>query len=320
MKAGVTPSKTDRGYQRGSSASAATAEFDPERTFTIQGWTMRSWTAARPSKLEPGPYPALPYVHEDTAAAWTNYPLGLTASGRLRRPLPLAPDPAPARTSTMCQPKTAFDGTRSETSAGLPISSRASPSPAMKRVAVFGNAGGGKSTLARHLAELTGLPLHVIDKIQYGPAGETVPHERYLHFHSELLRGDAWIIDGFGCVASAWERFAAADTLIHVDLPLALHHWWVTKRLIKGIFVEPEGWPAGSPIWSSSISSYKVLWQCHRRLTPRYRQMLAGAASKCVHRLRSPRAMRLFLENVRREQDIREGVWSAARPSRTYRC
>ena len=30
----------------------------------------------------------------------------------------------------------------------------------MKRVAVFGNAGGGKSTLARTLAELTQLPLH----------------------------------------------------------------------------------------------------------------------------------------------------------------
>ena len=29
----------------------------------------------------------------------------------------------------------------------------------MKKIAVFGNAGGGKSTLARELAELTSLPL-----------------------------------------------------------------------------------------------------------------------------------------------------------------
>jgi adenylate kinase family enzyme len=29
----------------------------------------------------------------------------------------------------------------------------------MKRVAIFGNAGGGKSTLARELAAITGLPL-----------------------------------------------------------------------------------------------------------------------------------------------------------------
>ena len=33
----------------------------------------------------------------------------------------------------------------------------------MKKVAVFGNAGGGKSTLSKRLAEMTGLPLVVLD-------------------------------------------------------------------------------------------------------------------------------------------------------------
>ena len=41
----------------------------------------------------------------------------------------------------------------------------------MKKVAVFGNAGGGKSTLARRLAELTGLPLYVIDKMRFRTGG-----------------------------------------------------------------------------------------------------------------------------------------------------
>src|SRR5689334_5974714 len=48
----------------------------------------------------------------------------------------------------------------------------------------------------------------------------------------------------------------------------------------------PEGWPADSPIWISTMNSYKVLWRCHRRLTPRYRQLVADeAASKRVHHL-----------------------------------
>ena len=158
--------------------------------------------------------------------------------------------------------------------------------PTMKRVAVFGNAGGGKSTLAKRLAEMTGLPLHPLDLIQYRPGGGEVPREQYLQAHAELLRRAEWIIDGFGCVASAWERFARADTLVYVDLPLATHHWWVTKRLAKGLFVNPEGWPANSPIWASTIDSFKVLWRCHRRLTPRYRQLVAdAAASKRVHHL-----------------------------------
>ena len=172
----------------------------------------------------------------------------------------------------------------------------------MKRVAVFGNAGGGKSTLARRLAEITRLPLYPLDLIQFKAGGGKVPHEEYLAAHAELLRRDAWIIDGFGNVATAWERFAAADTLVYLDLPLVTHHWFVAKRLLKGLFVPPEGWPENSPLWSSTIDSYKVIWLCHRGLTPKYRQLVADvAASKRVHHLTSRAAISTFFDAVERE-------------------
>jgi adenylate kinase family enzyme len=69
----------------------------------------------------------------------------------------------------------------------------------MRKVAVFGNAGGGNSTLARQLAEVTRLPLYPLDAIQYKPGGGEVPHAESLKAHKELLSRDAWIIDGFGC-------------------------------------------------------------------------------------------------------------------------
>src|SRR3954470_19524229 len=86
--------------------------------------------------------------------------------------------------------------------------------PPMKRVAVFGNTGGGKSTLAKRLAELTRLPLYPVDLIQFRPGGGEVTHDEYLTAHADLLRRDAWIIDGYGSVATSWERFAQADTLV----------------------------------------------------------------------------------------------------------
>ena len=173
----------------------------------------------------------------------------------------------------------------------------------MRKVAVFGNTGGGKSTLAKRLAELTQLPLYPLDIIQFKPGGVKVPHAEYLQAHKALLSRDAWIIDGYGCVASAWERFSAADTLIYIDLPLFTHYRWVTKRFFKGLFADPEGWPENSPLWSSTMNSYRVVWRCHRRLTPRYRQLVAdAAASKRVHHLRSPAAMRAFLEAVKQER------------------
>ena len=60
----------------------------------------------------------------------------------------------------------------------------------MKRVAVFGNTGGGKSTLAKRLADLTRLPLYPLDMIQFRAGGGRVPHEQYLKAHADLLRQD----------------------------------------------------------------------------------------------------------------------------------
>ena len=175
----------------------------------------------------------------------------------------------------------------------------------MKRVAVFGNAGGGKSTLARRLAEITGLPLHPIDIVQFRSGGAKLSHEEFLTLHADLLQQDQWIIDGFGSVATAWERFAVADTLVYVDLPVLTHYWRVTKRLAKGLFADPEGWPPNSPIWESSMDSYRVVGLCHRRLTPKYRQLVADMAmSKRVHHLRSPTEMAALLNSVSREYAV----------------
>jgi len=170
----------------------------------------------------------------------------------------------------------------------------------MKRVAIFGNAGGGKSTLARELATITGLPLQAIDQMQYRPGGARVPHDEYLQAHGALLQRDRWIIDGFGCLDSLWQRLDAADTLIHVDLPLPVHALWITKRLFKGMLATPEGWPEGSPMISSSIQSYSVLWRCHRHLTPKYRSHVSDAAQrKRVFQLRSRQELTSFLDAVR---------------------
>jgi len=159
----------------------------------------------------------------------------------------------------------------------------------VKRVAVFGNAGGGKSTLAKRLADLTRLPLYALDSIQWGPGGVEVPHDQYLAAHAEILRRESWIIDGYGCRASTFERLATADTLVYIDLPLATHYAWATKRLFQGIYRTPEGWPPGSPIISSTFACYRTIWLCHRRLTPVYRKLVAEAPQdQRVFHLRTP--------------------------------
>jgi adenylate kinase family enzyme len=181
----------------------------------------------------------------------------------------------------------------------------------MKKVAVFGNAGGGKSTLSKRLSAIAGLPLYILDKMQYRPGGTEVPHEEYKSAHQEILQTDRWIIDGFGCMETLWVRLDEADTLVFVDLPLFVHFWWVTKRAIVGHFQAPEGWPENSPIWESSLSSYRALWLCYKYLTPRYREYIKQVQStKSVYHIRSPQQISQFIELIENEIDIKDSSLS----------
>jgi adenylate kinase family enzyme len=181
----------------------------------------------------------------------------------------------------------------------------------MNRVAVFGNAGGGKSTLSRQLAELTGLPLYTLDILQFrGGVYRADQKDRgkiseveYLSIHRDIVSSDRWIVDGYGTLSSTWERISAADTLVYIDLPVLLHFWGVTQRLAAGLFRTPKGWPKHSPVLASTLDGYRVVWRCHRRLTPHYRQRVAAAAStQQVHHLTSRAAMRAFLAAVADDQ------------------
>jgi adenylate kinase family enzyme len=180
----------------------------------------------------------------------------------------------------------------------------------MRKIAVFGNAGAGKSRLAKQLAEVTGHPLYCLDKLQFQAGGywpeETdggkIPDDEYLKVHAEIIERDEWIIDGFGSVALTWQRLAAADTLVYIDLPLVTHYRWVTNRLASGLFKTPPGWPENSPLWASTLNSYRNVWRCHRWLTPKYRELVADARShKRVHHLKSAPEIATFLQAVKQE-------------------
>jgi adenylate kinase family enzyme len=176
---------------------------------------------------------------------------------------------------------------------------------AMKKVAVFGNAGGGKSTLSKRLSEITGLPLYTLDKIKYGSGGIEVSPEDYKRTHQEILLTDRWIIDGFGCMETLWPRLDESDTLVYVDLPISVHFWWVTKRFITGYSKPPAGWPEKSPIFKSSMNSYRALWLCHKYLTPKYREYVERAqGTKRVHHIRTTQQISQFFKLIESENSF----------------
>lgn len=169
----------------------------------------------------------------------------------------------------------------------------------MNKIAVFGNAGGGKSTLSKKLAEMTGLPWVPLDLIKYQPGGSEVPHAEFKVAHDDLLQQSQWIIDGFGSLDTLWNRLEVADTLVYLDMPVLHHYWWVTKRFLKGIWVPPAGWPENSPLLKGTLNSYYTIWLCHTKLTPHYRKYVARAkATKRVYHVRSLKDLKHFWQAV----------------------
>ena len=158
----------------------------------------------------------------------------------------------------------------------------------IKKIAVFGKPGSGKSTLSKNLAAATGLPLHPLDSIVYKVNGDLVDRETYNKNHDSILSSDHWIIDGFGPIESFYKRLDAADTLVYIDLPYTVCYWLVTKRLIKGLFVKPEGWPDGSSVLKGSLESYKVLKLCPMFWNDNFLKKLESmSADKTVYVIRT---------------------------------
>ncbi len=165
----------------------------------------------------------------------------------------------------------------------------------MKRVAVFGNTGAGKSTTSRKIASTKSLPLFVLDKIQFKPGGAEISKQAFIDSHNKLMEKEQWVIEGFGNIETLWPRLEKADTLVFIDLPLWVHYWWVTKRFIMGLFSSPQGWPKGTPLLKATINSYRVLQLCHRQLTPAYRRFVKkNTAHKTVIHIRTVKALNHF--------------------------
>ncbi len=101
----------------------------------------------------------------------------------------------------------------------------------MKRVVIIGRGASGKSTLARRLGDITGLPVTEVDKIFWQPGLIATPREQWVSVQEELVARDRWIIEGdLGPYDAVEVRLRAADTIIFLDFSLARCVWRAIRR------------------------------------------------------------------------------------------
>ena len=166
-------------------------------------------------------------------------------------------------------------------------------------MAIVGNAGGGKSTLARRLSAARGLPLYALDLIQWQPGWKPTPAAQFAQAHREIIELERWVLDGFGDLESVRARFDRADTIVFVDLPLWRHYWWAMKRQVLCLFrPRPDG-PPGCPMLPVTGRLLRMMWDIHRNVRPRLIAEIKRRRPDCrVIEIKSTRDMRDFVRRT----------------------
>lgn len=159
----------------------------------------------------------------------------------------------------------------------------------MARIAVIGNAAGGKSTLARHVARRRGLALIEIDRLLWQPGWQLTPEADYAREHAAIVARDRWVIDGLGRQDSIAERLARSTEIVLIDMPLWMHFWLAAERQhawARGWLDDP---PAGAAEMPPTRELFRTMWEVEQTWMPDIRGMCAEAAldGKAVTRLGS---------------------------------
>jgi adenylate kinase family enzyme len=95
----------------------------------------------------------------------------------------------------------------------------------VKRIAVIGNGGGGKSTLCLALGDRLGIPVYEVDTVQHLAGWRPAPLDETVRILDGWASAQTWIIDGLGPLPTIDRRLGRADTIIYIDFPFAWHLW-----------------------------------------------------------------------------------------------
>jgi adenylate kinase family enzyme len=101
----------------------------------------------------------------------------------------------------------------------------------VQRVAIVGSGGAGKSTFARALGQVTGIPVIHLDENYWNPGWTETPRDEFADIQGALVAQERWIIDGH--YAHTLDlRFARADTVIVLAPPRRVCIYRVVKRVM----------------------------------------------------------------------------------------
>ena len=172
-----------------------------------------------------------------------------------------------------------------------------------RRVAVVGTSGSGKTTMARRLAGVLGIPHVELDALHWEPGWTEASEEVFRERVERALSGDAWVTDGnYGKVRDLiWPR---AQMVVWLDYSLPVIMRRLGYRTMWRVVTREELWNGNRERIREALFSREsiILWalQTYRKHRRDYPALLARPEHSHLRlaRLRSPRAANCWLERM----------------------
>ena len=145
------------------------------------------------------------------------------------------------------------------------------------KIAVIGNACGGKTILSRRLSEMYQLPLVHVDRLQYTENLQLRAFRETIQILTQEQNQTAWVIDGYGPLDILEERLKLSDAIVMIDLPIWRHYFWAIKRVLKNIFlVQRSELPPNSSERNIQhiVKLFKTIRQVHTKMRPEMLRIL----------------------------------------------
>lgn len=152
-------------------------------------------------------------------------------------------------------------------------------------VSVVGNAGSGKSTCSKKIAEILGVPHIELDAIHHLEHWEPISSEKFHRTLRDITSQPGWVIDGnYRAVVvdgPVWER---ADTVVWLDFPRSVVMRQILFRSMRRFFFRQELWNENRETlrnlfsWDPGKSVIRWAWTQHNEYQSRYADALNSAA------------------------------------------
>lgn len=136
----------------------------------------------------------------------------------------------------------------------------------MKRIAIFGRPGSGKSIFAKSLSKQLNAPLYHLDCYYFTANWTERDYDEFLALQQGIVDQDRWIVDG-NYLKSLEMRFARADVAVYFNRSKYLCYWRICKRRFSAN-KDANDRPANCPEKIAWIL-LTYMWKYERRINGR---------------------------------------------------